>query len=184
MNPAQFRLAAARRAARGLSLVEVMISIAITSMLLTAIAAAFQSSSSMIEHNDQFFRATQSARVALNQILTEVRRCDSVQVTGTQVDIIRPDETRPANEKIRSYKYDATNKRIVLFFRYQDDTLSAEYPLAENILSTTPFTYDMGVDANNAACVARLSVALEVQVEKNKVRLSGSTAPRRSLSFK
>lgn len=184
MNPTRPRLAAPRRGARGLSISEVLISLAITSMLLVAIASAFHSSSAMIEHNDQFFRATQSARVALNQILTEVRRCDSVQATSTKVDVIRPDETRPLNEKLRSYKYDATNKRIVLQFTYADDTLSPEYPLAENIVSATPFTHDMGVDANNAACVARLSVALEVQVEKNKVRLSGSTAPRRSLSFK
>jgi prepilin-type N-terminal cleavage/methylation domain-containing protein len=179
------RLAAIQRGAqRGLSLVEVMISLAITSMLLTAIAAAFQSSSAMIENNDQFFRATQSARVALNQILTEVRRCDSVQVSSTQVDIIRPNETRPVNEKVRSYKYDAANKRLVLFFRYADDTLSAEYPLAENIISSTPFSFDMGVDANNAACVSRLSVALEVKVKNNDIRLSGSAAPRRSLSYK
>ena len=63
---------------RGLSLAEVMISLAITSMLLTAIAAAFQSSSQVIENNDRFFRATQSARVAINQITTEVRRCDAI----------------------------------------------------------------------------------------------------------
>jgi len=66
------------RVRRALSLLEVMISLAISSMLLTAIAAAFQSSSQVIQNNDQFFRATQSARVAINQILTEIRRCDSI----------------------------------------------------------------------------------------------------------
>src|SRR5207248_2657435 len=66
------------RGRRALSLAEVMIALAITSMLLTAIAAAFQSSTQVIENNDKFFRATQSARVATNQILTEVRRSDSI----------------------------------------------------------------------------------------------------------
>src|SRR5699024_1418792 len=68
-----------RRRSRGLGLVELLISLAITASLLTAIAAAFSSSASLIDNNDKFFRATQSGRVALHQILTEVRRCDSVQ---------------------------------------------------------------------------------------------------------
>jgi hypothetical protein len=169
---------------RALSLSEVMISLAITSMLLTAIAAAFHSSATMIDNNDQFFRATQSGRVALNQVLTEVRRCDSVQVTSTQIDVIRPAETRPANEKMRSFKYDAANKRVVLFMTYLDNSVSAQYPLAESVVSLAPFTYDTGVDANNAACVSRVSVALEVKVGSSDVRLSGSAAPRRSLTYK
>jgi prepilin-type N-terminal cleavage/methylation domain-containing protein len=169
---------------RGLSLSELMISLVITSMLLTAIATAFGSSAKVIEDNDRFFRATQSARVAMNQILTEVRRCDSVQVTGTRIDVIRPAESLGANEKMRSYKYDAANQRLVLFVTHLDDSVSAEYPLAQSVLSTTPFTHDMGVDANNAACVARVSVALEVKIGSNEIRLSGSAAPRRSLTYK
>lgn len=168
---------------RGLSIPEVLISLAITAMLLTAIAAAFSSSAKVIEDNDKFFRATQAGRVALNQILTEVRRCDAVQVTSTQIDVIRPNETRPANEKMRSFKYDATNQALVIFFTYVDDSKSAEFPIAHNILTPNPFSYDMGVDANNAACVSRVSVSIEVKVGSSDVRLSGSAAPRRSLTF-
>ena len=40
----------------GLSLIEMIISLAISAMLLTAVAAAFVSSSGTIENNDQFFR--------------------------------------------------------------------------------------------------------------------------------
>ena len=58
-----------------------MISLAITTMLLTAIAAAFHSSSQIIKENDEFFRATQAGRVCLNQILTEVRRSDAIACT-------------------------------------------------------------------------------------------------------
>lgn len=174
------------RPRRGLSLVEIMISLAITSMLLTAIAAAFQSSSQVIENNDRFFRATQSARVAINQITTEVRRCDAIDnanITATLLPILRPVETRPPNEALRYYKYDATNKRIVIYFQYLDGTLSAEYPIAEAVQGN-PFSWDMGVDANNAVCVARVSVAIEVKVGSSDIRISGSAAPRRSLTYK
>jgi prepilin-type N-terminal cleavage/methylation domain-containing protein len=171
---------------RGMSLFEVMISLAITSMLLTAIAAAFQSSSQVIDINDQFFRATQSGRVALNQILTEVRRCDSIddaQITANLIPILRPVETRPPHEVMRFYKYDTANKRIVIYFQYDNGSFSTEYPLAEAI-QASPFTWDMGKDANNTDCVVRVSIALDVKVGNNDILLSGSAAPRRSLTYK
>jgi hypothetical protein len=173
------------RGRRALSLAEVMISLAITSMLLTAIAAAFQSSTQVIETNDKFFRATQSARVAINQILTEVRRSDSIddtQISATLLPILRPVETRPANEAMRFYKYDATNKRVVIYFKYTNGTLSGEYPIAEAVQSN-PFTWDMGQDANHASCVVRVSAVMEVKVGNNDIRLSGSAAPRRNFTY-
>src|ERR1041384_6192160 len=74
---------------RGLSIVEVLISLAITSVLLTAVSAAFTASSEAVENNDEFFRATQAARVSMTQILTEVRRAKSVNVSSsTKLDMI------------------------------------------------------------------------------------------------
>jgi hypothetical protein len=178
------KLTTTHRRRHALSLSELMISLAITSMLLTAIGAAFHSSAMVVQNNDQFFRATQSARVSLNLILTEIRRSDSVQVAANQIDIIRPAESMPANEKMRSFKYDSANKRLVLFITHLDNSVSPEYPLAESVVSNNPFTYDMGVDANNAACVTRVSIALEVKVGASDIRLSGSTAPRRNLTYK
>ena len=175
-----------RLGGRGLSLAEVMISLAITSMLLTAIAAAFQSSTQVIENNDKFFRATQSARVAINQILTEVRRSDSIddtQISATLIPILRPVETRPVNEAMRYYKYDPTNKRVVIYFKYTNGTFSGEYPIAEAVQSN-PFSWDMGKDANNSDCVVRVSAVMEVKVGSNDIRLSGSAAPRRNFTYK
>src|SRR5438132_4535315 len=63
-----------RRRRAGLGMVEALISLAICAALLTAVAAAFRASADAIEQNDQFFRATQAARVALTRILTQVRR--------------------------------------------------------------------------------------------------------------
>ena len=91
--------------------------------------------------------------------------------------------TDEINEALRYYKYDATNKRIVLYFKYTNGTLSAEYPIAEAVQGN-PFSWDMGVDANNAVCVARVSVAVEVKVGSSDIRISGSAAPRRSLTYK
>lgn len=176
----------ASSARRAISLPEILISLAITSVLLTAIAAAFSSASQVIENNDKFFRATQSGRVALNQILTDTRRCDSIddkRISATLLPILRPLESRPTNEAMRFYKYIPATKRLVLYFEFNDGTISPEYPLAEAVQSA-PFSWEMGEDSNHHAAVLRLSVSLDIRVGKNEVRLSGAAAPRRSMTYK
>ena len=62
---------------RGLSLAEVLITVAICGALMTAVATAFQATSSAIQSSEKFFRAQQTARVVLTQMMAETRRCRS-----------------------------------------------------------------------------------------------------------
>src|SRR5258708_40244166 len=80
----------------GLSMIELMISLAITGILLVAVGVAYKASADAINLTDVFFRASQAGRITMNQILTEIRRADAVQVTATTVDIIRPAQNRLA----------------------------------------------------------------------------------------
>ena len=128
---------------RGLGMVELMISLAITAMLLVAIAVAFVSSHQVIENNDRFFRATQGARVAMAQMLTEVRRSHAIPMPGDPskyvmsancLPIMRPpDGPRQPNEDLRVYEYDPVAKRINLFFLYVNGSESDKYPIAREI---------------------------------------------------
>jgi hypothetical protein len=182
-----------------LCLSEVLISLAISATLLTAIGAAFNSSSAVIENNERFSRATQGGRVGLNQMLTEVRRSDAIVdrdttvtagtqtfvvkgITANLLPIYRPAEARVPGEMVRYYRYDPQAKQLLLSFVSDQGVVSVEHPLAEDVQSS-PFSWDMGTDANNATCVARVAIALDVKVGTNHVRLSGSAAPRRSLSY-
>ena len=152
---------------RGLSLAEVMISLAISAMLLTAVAAAFTASSDAIEQNDEFFRASQAARVSMNQILTEIRRADPVDaVNSTAIDLAMVGH----DGNPRDYIYDAATKKLKL------DTHTAgkpQYNLASNC-SSAAFAYDI-----IGGKVYRVSVTIVVQVGKNTIRLTGSAAPRK-----
>src|SRR5205085_1130645 len=76
----------ASRRRRGLSIIEVMISLTISAFLLVAVAAAYSASADAVEMNDKFFRATQAGRVTMNQVLTEIRRADAVQVFTDHID--------------------------------------------------------------------------------------------------
>src|SRR4051812_7948867 len=94
--------------ARGLSLVECLISLAITALLLTGVAAAFRASAAAIKINDQFFRASQAARISLNQIMTEVRRCQNGVVGASSLQI-----TTQTGES-RNYSLDGTDLIVTL----------------------------------------------------------------------
>src|SRR2546423_5490584 len=120
----------ARCRRRGMGIIEVMISVSISASLLVAVAAAFKASSNAINRNDEFFRCTQAGRISLNQMLTEIRRADAVQVNGTtSVDIIRPTQSRLPNEVHRTFSYDATNQRITLQIFYTTGPASPLYTL-------------------------------------------------------
>ncbi len=150
-----------KKSRRGLSLAEVMISLAISAMLLTAVAAAFSASSEAIEINDQFFRASQAARVSMNQILTEIRRANAVQVPAgnSSLSMITFDN------KDRTYSYDAANKRLKLITN--DVLTDPDYTLASNCTSTT-FDVDTFTDAGGI---------------KHVIRLTGSAAPRKEQAW-
>ena len=149
---------------RGLSLVEVMISLAISATLLTAIAAAFSASSQAIETNDHVFRATQAARVTINQITTEVRNCKSGAVSSTTLDLIT------GTDEARLYEYNSVKKEIQITF--PDIDPDTKYTLARNVSAARFYTDG---DA--------IALSITIEVGTNKVTLSGSAFPRRTLTF-
>jgi prepilin-type N-terminal cleavage/methylation domain-containing protein len=167
------------RVRRGLSLVEVMISLAISAMLLTAVAAAFTASSDAIQVNDEFFRASQAARVSMNQILTEIRRANAVSVpsplTGSPTLSMITHDT-----KDRTYTYDATNRRLKLITN--DVTTDPDYTLASNC-AIASFDVDTYTDTLGINHVIRVSVTIVVQVGQNQIRLTGSAAPRKAQTW-
>jgi prepilin-type N-terminal cleavage/methylation domain-containing protein len=181
-NPTNCPVRRRQRKQTGLGLIELLISLAIVAMLLTAVGTAFSASSKIINENDQFQRASQGARVALHQILTEIRRCDAVDISTHVVEVLRPESVRETGELSRRYRYDATTGRLLMAIVHTDGTTSDEYVLARNI-STLTFGKEMGVNSNNTACVVRATMTLTVSIGDNSVGMSGSAAPRRSRRY-
>src|SRR5215208_4617200 len=146
-----------------------MISLAISAMLLTAVAAAFTASSDAIEVNDQFFRASQAARVSMTQILTEIRRANTVGVPPTNASL----SMFTHDGKDRTYKFFPAEQKLKLITN--DVLTDPDYTLASNCTSTT-FDVDTYADANGIH-VNRVAVTIVVKVSGNVIRLTGSAAP-------
>lgn len=153
-----------RRSRRGLSLIEVMISLAIMAILLTAVASSFMASSSVIEMNDKFFRATQAGRVSVNQIMSTLRQCKTVDVDTHSLDVTTATDSR-------SYEFDSTNKTLVMNMSDgMGGTLTQT--LAHNVKNVT-FSTD----------TKTVSMLITVEVGNNSITLSGSAMPRRSVAY-
>jgi type II secretory pathway pseudopilin PulG len=170
---------------RGLSIAEVMISLTISSFLLVAVATAYSTSADAVEMNDKFFRATQAGRVTMNQVLTEIRRAESVlcSAAGDSIIVTRPGETRAATFEVsREYKYNATAKTVTLQIYYDKagvKSTSPLYTMARNIESTSFGPPDKVTQADGTQLEVRVPVTVEVKLGSHKVRLSGSSSPRR-----
>jgi prepilin-type N-terminal cleavage/methylation domain-containing protein len=191
MNTLQNKILSRRRRTsrrRGLSLIELLISLTIAAALLVAVGVAYKASADAIGANDSFFRASQAGRVCMNQILTELRRADSVQVTATTIDVIRPAGNRSPNEVHRLFTYDAVNKRVTVQIFYTGVIApSPVRTLVSNLGSGSGFgPAEMGPDYSGSTygnVAVRIPVTLVITAGKNFVVLSGAAAPRRASRY-
>jgi type II secretory pathway pseudopilin PulG len=147
-------------------LVEVLITVAICGALMTAVAAAFQATSNAIQSNERFFRAQQTARVVLTQIMAETRRCRSGSVSSDYFEIVT------AAGETREYAYDAVNRQITM----TPHIGIAPYPtyiLARNI---TACSFDTNGDS--------ITLTLTVSIDNHSTTLSGSAVPRKTITYR
>lgn len=172
---------------RGLSLAEVMISLAISALLLTAVAVAFSATTSAIEVNDRFFRASQAARVAMGQMVAAARKSDSAQVGTTaqqslnqisnasNLDII----TTEGDEF--SYVYDSTRHQLQMVIPNPSGDITRI--LARDVESAR---FDAAIEAHPDTGVRRLvrvSMTIIIKIGNQELLLSGSAVPRREMIY-
>ncbi len=172
----------------GLGLAELMISLAICSMLLTAVAMAFHTTTHAVEVNDRFFRASQTARVAMTQMTSAVRTSDACQVgtpaqqsqnlirNATNLDIITSDG------RLISYVFNPDTRTLSLV-RQDEDGTETTHVLARDIASAT---FDGVIEQHPDTGIRRLvkvSIRLVVEVENQSLLLNSSTMPRRELVY-
>jgi type II secretory pathway pseudopilin PulG len=151
----------------GMGLIEMMISLTIAALLLVGVAAAFSATSRVVQNNDEFTRAAQSARVSVNQIITRARQCQSATVAPTALEVKLPDDTR------QLYSLDAVNHQLKVTL--ESKTPPEVYTLARNV---TALRFTSGADGTS------ITMRVTIKVGENEVMLSGSTVPRRLVQYK
>lgn len=152
----------------GMSLVEVMISLAISSTLLAAVAAAFTASASAIEHNDQFVRAAQAARISVSQIMSEVRKAQ----------VGDPGTSGLVQDQRLELTTDAGVRRIYSLVG-QELMMTVDDPIAPEPVRLAGNIESLRFSTNGDS----VSMLVTVKVGSNSATLSGSAVPRRIMQF-
>ncbi len=164
-----------RAARRGMSIIEVSISMTICAMLLTAVSISFCASAQLVNENDEFNRATQATRIAMNQMLAEIRRAHSANVVGSmQLSLVTFDGYN------RTYTFDPGTRKLTL--HTDEMTLDHDPVLAENVSSCT-FNTSTRTDSGGITVVTALSITLDIAVGNNHLKLNGAAALRREVQY-
>ena len=156
-----------RRFKTGFTIVELLLALAISAMLLVAVAVAFNASATNYRENEEIFRTINTARQALSRITSDIR---------TSI----PDLNAPANEcglaetalGSITYLYDSNDVTLYLI------TNSGQHVLCENVMamsfSKTPT--DNGVDCKS------VQISMTVASGDAQRTLSTAAVARRNLN--
>lgn len=185
---------------RGVGLVELLIALAICSMLLTAVAMALDASFLSYRVNQEQSALNQKARLTMHRILTNVRQCEahapatSSLLTnfslGVRVDDVGIAMLNDAGDDV-VYRYDATNQRILYALDGNERTLLegvTQFQVTlEPMRSATSIRTGGGYDLLNRATVL-LTVRTTGKTSMNSettgqqsITLSSSAQPRRNV---
>jgi prepilin-type N-terminal cleavage/methylation domain-containing protein len=141
--------------ARGFTIVELLITLMITSMLMVVIAGAINASAASYSVNDNIFKAVNTSRLVLLRITSEIRTAQAVAVgeSDTQCSIITSDGTDI------TYSYDADADTLYLITN--DDLGDDDYVMCENISDATFTKRAMPSDPGTVKDV-KVSVTIDI----------------------
>ncbi len=156
----------------GFSIVELLIALAITALLLAAVAVAFNASVMNYCENEDIFKAVNSARQALYRITTQLR-------TATAVDPCSPINEctfiTAGGEDI-TYRYDSGDSKLYLI----DNSSGSNYVLCDNVSAMTFNKNTRTIDS--VTFVASVQISMTVVSGNTERAVSGAVVIRKNLN--
>ncbi len=153
------------------TIAELLLALAITSILLAAVAVAFNASVINYQENEDIFKTTNSARQALLQITNRLRTASAV------------DPNSPVNE---CSFYTASGENITYDYRSADGKLylvtnsnGQEYVLCDNVTAMT-FQKDTGAEGGTVY-VKSVQISITVVNGNAQRTVSAAVVIRRNL---
>ena len=168
----EFKMSALKNKS-GFTIVELLIALAISGMLLTAVALAFQSSLTNYTENEDMFKTINGARQSLCRITTQLRTAQAVDPNApvNQCTFITPD-----NETI-TYDFRSDEKKLYLV----DGGTGTNYLLCDNVTGMT-FTKDTFIDNEGYINVKSVQISMTVKNGDIENSISAAAAIRRNLN--
>jgi prepilin-type N-terminal cleavage/methylation domain-containing protein len=160
-----------KRCENGFSVIELLIALAISAMLLVAVAVAFSASMMSYRQNEDIFKAVNSARQALFRITTQLR-------TGYWVD---PNAASnecsfyTADDLDITYRFNSADNRLYLITNY--DLSDNDYVLCDNVtsMSFNKILTDDGLDCKS------IHITMTVEIGDIQRTVSSAAVIRRNM---
>ena len=158
----------------GFTVVEVLISLAISAMLLASLAVAFNSSIMNYNENENIFKTINNARQAMFRMTTQLRTADAVDPNAATdaCSLITAD-----GEDI-TYKYNNSDNKLYLITN--DDDTDSDYVVCENVTAMT-FTQQTFVE-DAITKVRSVQISITVQSGDIEKTISAASVVRRNLN--
>lgn len=165
---------------RGFTIVELLIGLAITAMLLTALGAAFSASLTNYSENEHMFWTINSARQALTRMTSEIRTAgyfdESAVPLPTWYGVAH--NAAPSNQctlylpnhELITYEFRSADKKLYLV----KNATNQRYVLCDNVTNAT-FT----TTSDNAFDTTSVQISLTVQDGTFQRTLSAAAVLRR-----
>ena len=174
------RYADPRARAQGFTLIEILIGLAISAILLAAVAVAFSGSLSSYRENEKMFWAVNNARQALTRMTTDLRTAGYYDAgTHTWYGVSSVD----ANDRCTFFTSDADHMQY--WFNPDDSTLyltnlstNDQYVLCEDVVAAT-FTKTPASASPTGDDAVNVQISLTVRSDDYERTLSAAAMVRR-----
>ena len=143
------------------AIVELLIALAITGLLLAAVAVAFDASVMSYQQNEDIFKTINSARQALSRITTQIRTAKEVYVID---ETLEQCSMKTSDDQLIRYQYSDANDALYL------EANGNNYVLCENVTEMN-FVKTKAVDNDFAK-----SVQISITVVSGDVQRTVSAA--------
>jgi prepilin-type N-terminal cleavage/methylation domain-containing protein len=157
------------RSHMGFTLVEVLISLAISALLLTSLAIAFNASATSYQENQATVEVVSSARQALVRMTTQLRTGSGIAITESNTKCA----FSTADSQSISYEYNSGDDKLY----WKSGT--SQRMLCQNVTSMS-FTGTFIADATDYKSI---QISMTVQSGTMQYPLSAAVVIRRNLEF-
>ena len=166
---------------RGFTIVEMLISLAITALLMAAVAGAVQAVLMSYTENMSIAEVAQASRVVLYRMMSEARTADAISIGSHRLTIIPP-----ANEQgIDQIEYELSGGVLSYRTTVDGNTTSQAVVSAGQSVEIVAFTVtrQTAVDGEGVTYTVSVTAQLTLQCGKETMPITASACPRRNLTF-
>lgn len=158
----------------GFTVAELLIALAISAMLLVALAVAFNASAVNYQENEDIFKVVNSARQALFRMTSQLRTADAVAHDAPDNECTM---ITAAEENI-TYRYN--NADNTLYLITNDDLSDSDYVLCDNVTAMT--CTKRWVTEDTEIKVQSVQISITVASSNVEKTISAAAAIRRNLN--